>query len=130
MQTIADVQKFRHKAREGADAPCFGGLWSLTRHPNYLGEIGFQVVGANPNPNPTPTPNQAWRERCEREEAEHQARLRLGASPTPTPTPTPTPNGDQAHLAKLTSAMNHSDKVRARVKARVRGRARVRVRVR
>ena len=80
MQTIADVQKFRHKAREGADAPCFGGLWSLTRHPNYLGEIGFQLgvlgaglsgctniaaiwlgfrvrAGANPNPYPNLNPN-------------------------------------------------------------------------
>ena len=48
IQTVADVQKFKHKAREGADSPCFGGLWSLTRHPNYLGEIGFQlgVLGA------------------------------------------------------------------------------------
>ena len=48
IQTVADVQKFKHKAREGADAPCLGGLWSLTRHPNYLGEIGFQlgVLGA------------------------------------------------------------------------------------
>ena len=30
MQTIADLQKFKHKAREGADAPCFGALCSLT----------------------------------------------------------------------------------------------------
>jgi len=43
MQTIADVQKYRHKAREGADSPCLSGLWSLSRHPNYLGEIGFQL---------------------------------------------------------------------------------------
>ena len=30
MQTIADLQKFKHKAKEGADAPCFGALCSLT----------------------------------------------------------------------------------------------------
>ena len=48
IQTVADIQKYKHKVKEGADSPCFGGLWSLTRHPNYLGEIGFQlgVLGA------------------------------------------------------------------------------------
>ena len=80
MQTIADVQKFRHKARDGADAPCFGGLWSLTRHPNYLGEIGFQVVGANANPNPNPNPNPI-------------------PSPNPSPSPSPSPNPNQVGRA-------------------------------
>jgi len=48
VQTIADVQKFKHKASNGADSPCFGGLWAISRHPNYLGEIGFHcgVLGA------------------------------------------------------------------------------------
>ena len=42
VQTVADVQKFLHKRREGADSLCRTGLWQWSRHPNYLGEIYFQ----------------------------------------------------------------------------------------
>lgn len=42
VQTVADVQKFLHKRREGADSLCRSGLWQWSRHPNYLGEIYFQ----------------------------------------------------------------------------------------
>ena len=42
-QTIADAQKFALKRMSGADALCRTGLWSLSRHPNYLGEIVFQI---------------------------------------------------------------------------------------
>ena len=41
LQTVADIQKYVHKARRGANSPCMSGLWSWSRHPNYLGEIIF-----------------------------------------------------------------------------------------
>ena len=41
LQTVADVQKYLHKARRGANSPCTRGLWRFSRHPNYLGEIVF-----------------------------------------------------------------------------------------
>jgi steroid 5-alpha reductase family enzyme len=43
LQTVADVQKFSVKAALGPDALCRRGLWTLSRHPNYLGEIAFQA---------------------------------------------------------------------------------------
>jgi steroid 5-alpha reductase family enzyme len=42
-QTVADVQKLLVKRSQGADALVTGGLWRLSRHPNYLGEIVFQA---------------------------------------------------------------------------------------
>eukprot|EP00966_Prymnesium_polylepis_P273842 6325732-Prymnesium_polylepis.1 len=41
LQTVADIQKYVHKARRGANSLCTSGLWSWSRHPNYLGEIVF-----------------------------------------------------------------------------------------
>jgi steroid 5-alpha reductase family enzyme len=39
-ETVADVQKFRQKARpEGARRWIESGLWRYSRHPNYLGEL-------------------------------------------------------------------------------------------
>lgn len=43
LQTIADVQKYAHKATAGADSFCTSGLWAWSRHPNYLGEIVFHI---------------------------------------------------------------------------------------
>jgi steroid 5-alpha reductase family enzyme len=43
-QTLADVQKYRHKAANGADAPMLAtGLFAFSRHPNYLAEQTFQI---------------------------------------------------------------------------------------
>lgn len=43
LQTVADVQKLAFKRECGADALCRTGLFSLSRHPNYLGELAFQA---------------------------------------------------------------------------------------
>ena len=43
LQTVADAQKFALKQSRGAEAICQTGLWRYSRHPNYLGEIVFQV---------------------------------------------------------------------------------------
>ena len=39
LQAVADYQKKRHKNENGALSFCTDGLYSLCRHPNYLGEI-------------------------------------------------------------------------------------------
>uniref|UniRef100_A0A7S3WM13 Steroid 5-alpha reductase C-terminal domain-containing protein n=1 Tax=Emiliania huxleyi TaxID=2903 RepID=A0A7S3WM13_EMIHU len=43
LQTVADAQKYRWKARHGADALVSHGLWSVSRHPNFAGEMVFHV---------------------------------------------------------------------------------------
>jgi steroid 5-alpha reductase family enzyme len=43
LQSVADGQKFNFKQQYGADELCTRGLWSLSRHPNYLGEIVFHA---------------------------------------------------------------------------------------
>ncbi len=40
IETTADRQLHRFKA-EGGTGPCTVGLWRVSRHPNYLGELGF-----------------------------------------------------------------------------------------
>lgn len=40
LETVADMQLHRFK-REGGEGPCTVGLWRFSRHPNYLGELGF-----------------------------------------------------------------------------------------
>jgi steroid 5-alpha reductase family enzyme len=40
VETTADKQLHRFKA-EGGSGPCTVGLWRISRHPNYLGELGF-----------------------------------------------------------------------------------------
>lgn len=40
IETTADIQLRRFKA-EGGEGPCTNGLWRFSRHPNYLGELGF-----------------------------------------------------------------------------------------
>lgn len=40
IETVADAQKFRHKSRPGGRARWVDtGLWRLSRHPNYFGEL-------------------------------------------------------------------------------------------
>eukprot|EP00960_Hanusia_phi_P046781 758038-Hanusia_phi.AAC.1 len=40
IESIADWQKWIHKrSRESAHTLCSKGLWSVSRHPNYFGEI-------------------------------------------------------------------------------------------
>ena len=40
IETVADLQKFRAKSKAGGSARWVDtGLWSLSRHPNYFGEI-------------------------------------------------------------------------------------------
>jgi len=40
IETIADLQKFRHKSRPGGGASWIEtGLWRYSRHPNYFGEL-------------------------------------------------------------------------------------------
>lgn len=39
LETIADTQKRRFRARHGSGNFISGGLWSWSRHPNYVGEI-------------------------------------------------------------------------------------------
>jgi steroid 5-alpha reductase family enzyme len=40
IETLADVQKFRYKSREGKAARWMSiGLWRYSRHPNYFGEL-------------------------------------------------------------------------------------------
>ena len=39
IEVVADRQKRAHRARYGADRFIDQGLWSRSRHPNYLGEI-------------------------------------------------------------------------------------------
>ena len=43
LQTVADFQKFRFKTRFGADSLMRFGLFAYSRHPNYLGEVIFQL---------------------------------------------------------------------------------------
>ena len=38
IETVADLQKFRHKTRGDAGWTC-SGLWRYSRHPNYFGEL-------------------------------------------------------------------------------------------
>lgn len=38
IETVADLQKFRHKTRAGVGWTC-SGLWRYSRHPNYFGEL-------------------------------------------------------------------------------------------
>jgi steroid 5-alpha reductase family enzyme len=40
VEATADRQLHRFKA-EGGTGPCTVGLWRVSRHPNYLGELGF-----------------------------------------------------------------------------------------
>lgn len=40
IEATADIQLRRFKA-EGGEGPCTVGLWRFSRHPNYLGELGF-----------------------------------------------------------------------------------------
>jgi len=42
-EQVADAQKYRWKARHGADALVSHGLWSVSRHPNFAGEMVFHV---------------------------------------------------------------------------------------
>ena len=40
IETVADLQKFRHKSRPGGGASWIEtGLWRYSRHPNYFGEL-------------------------------------------------------------------------------------------
>lgn len=39
LESVADWQKFRHKSEYGASSFIRTGLYSIIRHPNYLGEI-------------------------------------------------------------------------------------------
>jgi steroid 5-alpha reductase family enzyme len=39
IEVVADQQKRRHRARQGSGQFIDSGLWRLSRHPNYLGEI-------------------------------------------------------------------------------------------
>jgi steroid 5-alpha reductase family enzyme len=40
IETVADAQKFRHKMRPGGGSRWVDtGLWRLSRHPNYFGEL-------------------------------------------------------------------------------------------
>jgi steroid 5-alpha reductase family enzyme len=40
VETVADLQKFRHKSRPGGGASWIEtGLWRYSRHPNYFGEL-------------------------------------------------------------------------------------------
>ena len=39
IEVVADLQKRRHRARHGSGQFIDSGLWRLSRHPNYFGEI-------------------------------------------------------------------------------------------
>ena len=41
VETAADEQLRRHRARQGPATTCVSGLWSRSRHPNYFGECAF-----------------------------------------------------------------------------------------
>lgn len=43
LQSVADGQKFNFKRERGADELCTRGLWTLSRHPNYLAEMIFHA---------------------------------------------------------------------------------------
>ena len=43
LQAVADYQKKKHKEENGAVSFCTDGLYSLCRHPNYLGEVLLQL---------------------------------------------------------------------------------------
>jgi len=42
MESVSDAQRFRFRARNDRSAICDGGLFYVSRHPNYFGEIIIQ----------------------------------------------------------------------------------------
>lgn len=42
METVSDAQRYRFRARNDRAAVCDGGLFYVSRHPNYFGEIVVQ----------------------------------------------------------------------------------------
>jgi len=43
LQSVADFQKFTFKRLYGPNELCDRGLWSVSRHPNYLGGMVFHI---------------------------------------------------------------------------------------
>lgn len=39
METVSDAQKYRFRSKHDSQAVCDKGLFAVSRHPNYFGEI-------------------------------------------------------------------------------------------